>query len=73
MATRDMTEAQYQAALKQYGFVDEGIMGYYRLPIPGKTVCVSSRNGGKRRRDKIAYLLEALAHEEAKLLRKRSS
>lgn len=65
--TRDLTKAQFDAMVKKLGFQPQGFMGYYRLPIPGKHYCVSAWNGGKRRRDQLAYLVEALAHEEARM------
>jgi hypothetical protein len=56
--TRDMTQRQFDEACAQLGFVAHGVMGYYRLPSPKNTVCVSIRNAGKRRRDQLAYLIE---------------
>lgn len=53
---RDMTKAEFQAALERGGFKAEGFMGYYRLPIPDLHTCVSIFNAGERRRDQIAYL-----------------
>lgn len=61
---RDMTKAQFQAALKRGRFKAEGFMGYYRLPIPGLHTCVSIFNAGERRRDQIAYLHAKLQERE---------
>lgn len=54
-----MSKAQYADALKRHGFVAEGFMGYYRMPIDGHHWCVSVLNAGLKatRRQKLAYLL----------------
>ena len=56
---RDLTRDQFLRRLDHYGFTPEGFMGYYRLP--GSSVCVSALNGGRRRRDQLAYLLAKLS------------
>ena len=60
---RDLTEAQFKTRCRESGFVPEGFMGYYRLPIPGHHLCVSIFNAGERRRDQLAYLHQRLASE----------
>jgi len=64
--TRDLTQAQFIAACRRYGFEPQ-LFGYYKL---GETpVCVHAPNAGPRRRDQLAYLLaeyeKAQEREEA--------
>lgn len=55
--TRDLTQKQFAEALAQHGFKSQGwVLGYYALPN-AQHVHVSALNGGKRRRDQLAYLL----------------
>ena len=56
---RDMTRPQFNAACERAGFIPQGFMGYYRLPLPERT-CVSIYNVGWRRRDQLAYLHASL-------------
>jgi len=55
MATtiRDLTKAQFDAALSRRGFKRE-FMGYVNV---GHGVSVYARNAGDRRRDQLAYLI----------------
>lgn len=62
MATRDMSEKQFKAALKRYGFSDVGYFGYVRLPPPS-TTSVSILNAGERHRDQLAWLLQEAKHD----------
>lgn len=55
MTTRDLTAAQFAAALKRHGFEPVGFLGYFRLP--GTRRYVSALNAGPRRRDQLAYLI----------------
>jgi hypothetical protein len=68
MASRDMTKQQFDEAIKRNGFEPQGFMNYYKLPIPGHHFSVSALNGGNRRRDQLAYLLEQLEIQTKKLL-----
>lgn len=63
--TRDLTRAQFQKAMRDNGWQIQGFMGYVRLNIPGRHVCVSVWNAGKRRRDQLAYLANEQAKAEA--------
>ncbi len=57
---RDMTQAQFLAALKRHGWSEAGFMGYVNMPLPGGgSMNVSKLNAGSRRRDQLAYLLKA--------------
>lgn len=60
---RDLTKEQYENQLKKLGFEKEWL-GYWKLPIGGASVCAA--NAGKRRRDRLDYLLKALEAEKAK-------
>lgn len=53
---RDMTKAQFDAALQRAGIV-RSFFGYYELP--GK-LHVYAANAGSRRRAQLAYLLSKL-------------
>lgn len=55
--TRDMSKKEFGAACERRGFEPEGVMGYYRLNLPGRHHCVSVYNAGDRRRDQLAYLI----------------
>jgi hypothetical protein len=55
-----MTKAQFDAAIKRYGFEPTGFLGYYRLPAPFSHVSVSVLNAGHNRRAQLAYLLREL-------------
>ena len=63
---RDMTQADFDAACAQYGFVKSGVLGYYRIT---PNVRVSIRNAGTRRRDQLAYLIQQRAKQEAEATR----
>lgn len=59
---RDMTERQFQDALKRHGMTDDGFMGYVNIPIsedPLSFVSVCRFNAGANRRAQLAYLLAA--------------
>lgn len=60
---RDLTQAQFDAECRRYGFERVGYLGYYRVPGE-RRVCVSVWNAGPRRRTQLAYLLKCLAKEE---------
>lgn len=66
---RDMTRREFEAACERRGFrrIPLG-MGYYALP--DTPVQVYARNGGRRRRDQLAYLIreheKVLAEETAR-------
>ena len=54
---RDMTEKQYLQALKNHGITREGFLGY--CSCKEKTpVQISERNGGTKRRERLAYLIQ---------------
>lgn len=57
MKTRDMTKAQFLAALQRHGMRWEGFMGYVNLGVPGRSICSSVYNAGMNRRAQLAYLL----------------
>jgi hypothetical protein len=61
MATRDISQAQFMAAIKSHGMSFEGFMGYVRIPHPSGNGAtnVSHLNAGSNRRAKLAYLLAA--------------
>lgn len=59
MTTRDMTRAQFLAALERHGMRPEGFLGYVDLGIPGHLIAVSRFNAGKNRRAQLAYLLRS--------------
>ena len=61
---RDMSREQFDTALKRRGFEPTGFLGYWRLPLAGRNHEVCAYNGGPRRRDRLAYLLRALAKAE---------
>lgn len=60
---RDISKTTYFAAMKKHGFVSAGFMGYWTLPIEGKTIQVSDWNAGDNRRAKLAYMLQELEQE----------
>ena len=65
--TRDLTKAQFDAAIARHGFKPLGFLGYYSLPEPNQRVSVSKFNAGDRRRAQLAYLLaEAERYEKEK-------
>lgn len=65
--SRDMTQKQFDAALKRHGMVDLGFMGYVRIksPVRDAATNVSAWNAGDRRRDQLAYLIKAKDRYEA--------
>lgn len=54
MASRDMSERQFLAALKKRG-MRPALMGYVRVT---ESTAVYRYNAGERRRDQLAYLIE---------------
>ena len=56
--SRDMSAAQFKAALKRNGMAPE-FAGYVKVATTanGSALSVYARNAGPRRRDQIAYLL----------------
>ena len=52
--TRDMTQKQFETALKKNGISPRGFLGYHTV-CKGVSVC--ALNAGSRRRDQLAYLL----------------
>ena len=60
---RDMTEQQFREALKRYGMVEAGFMGYVNINIPGHHLEVSKLNAGSNRRAQLAYLLKCRDRE----------
>lgn len=67
MTPRDMSKAQFLAALERYGMKPEGFMGYVDLGIPGHRYCCSIFNAGTNRRAQFAYLLKMRDNELARL------
>lgn len=63
---RDISRKRYLEKMQAHGFTREGIMGYWRLPIPGRYIMVSDLNAGDRYRTKLAYMLKKLAQETEK-------
>lgn len=61
---RDLSRAQFIAKAKALGFAPE-FMGYWKLPTPNEYVSICSLNGGKRFRDRLAYLVAANARHIA--------
>lgn len=57
-AQRDMTDAQFRAALTRHGMTPQGFMGYVDVGLPNHRLHVSGWNAGDRRRDRLAYLLQ---------------
>ena len=55
---RDMSEKQFRKKLEAMGFENSYFMGYWRLPKPLNNVSVSGWNGGRSRREQLAYLIE---------------
>lgn len=49
--SRDLTQKQFDKKCDEYGFIKQPFLGYYNLGIPGKHICSSIWNAGKRRRD----------------------
>lgn len=64
---RDLSRAQFEAKAAKEGFEGHGIMGYYKLPIPGHHICVSVWNAGERRRDQLNYLRRELRNTMKRL------
>lgn len=65
---RDMTKAQFAAALERHGMKPVGFMGYVELGIEGMRTSVSVHNAGTNRRNQLAYLFECKARYEAESL-----
>lgn len=53
---KDLSKSQYIAAMRKAGWVPE-FMGYWSLTGHATSVC--ALNGGPRRRDRLAYMLQA--------------
>ena len=53
---RDMTTPQYITALKKHGFTNAHL-GYLYCPPPLNHIQIFAENGGKRLRDRLAYVL----------------
>ncbi len=53
---RDMTKKQFDEACEKHGFKREGFLGYYKVT---DTLSASILNAGPRRRDQLAYLINA--------------
>ena len=62
----DISQERYIAKMQAHGFVSDGVLNYWRLPIPGHSICVSDLNAGERRRTKLAYMLKQLSRYEKK-------
>jgi hypothetical protein len=64
---RDLTQAQFDAYVKKFGFEPTGFMGYYSLPKPNNHTQVSKFNAGDNRRAHLAYLIaQAKRYEKEK-------
>lgn len=63
---RDMTQAQFEAALKKHGFGPVSHFGYVSLPEPYRHISVSACNGGDTYRGMLAYLMQAWRREESR-------
>lgn len=66
MTPRDLSRRQFEARLLRAGFEPRDYFGYWRLPIPGRHLCVSEYNGGDQLRDRLAYMLRELERAEGK-------
>lgn len=65
--SRDMSLAQFKAALARHGMTPTGFLGYvtvFRKEGGGSTSCYPG-NAGKNRRAQLAYLLREQAKAEA--------
>lgn len=62
--TRDMSQKEFAAACKRYGFVGPSFLGYYKLAPPFSHVHVCALNAGSRRRVQLANLLQYQARYE---------
>ena len=60
--SRDMTQKQFEAALKRNGIGPCKFMGYHKI---SKHASVSVWNAGDKRRDQLAYLIEQKRKHEA--------
>lgn len=64
--SRDMTAAQFEAALKRNGMERTGFMGYVCVHRSGKSSShVYPGNAGPNRRAQLAYLLREQARNQA--------
>lgn len=59
--TRDMSKAEFQKACSKHGFIPQGFLGYFRLPISGHNLNISILNAGANRRAQLAYLIRETA------------
>lgn len=66
MKRRDITKDQYREKMENHGFQRRPFLGYWQLPIEGRTVCVSDLNAGDNYRAKLAYMLSQLEQEKRK-------
>ena len=55
MMARDLTQKQFEAALKRNDIGPRKFFGYHDV---GHSVSVSALNAGDRRRDQLAYLIK---------------
>ena len=62
--THDLSRTQFVKMLTRRGFERVGFLGYWRLPLADRRICVSELNGGTRLRDRLAYLLKELDRRE---------
>ena len=60
---RDITQDQFRAKCKEYGFTPIGFMGYYKVT---ESLNVSVLNAGPKRRSQLAYLIQQRDKEIAK-------
>lgn len=70
---RDLTHLQFVAALEKHGFGQPEALGYVDLGIPGHHIAASILNGGRRRRDQLAYLERERRKQEKRLQGKRQA
>ena len=64
---RDMSKAQFEAALKRHGMKHAGFMGYVELGIEGSRLSVCRFNAGKNLRAQLAYLIQKKEDEQERL------
>lgn len=67
--TRDLTQAQFDAACKRRGFISSGFMGYYDV---GHNTSVSVLNAGHNRRAQLAYLIAQAKKAEKSFLKRQA-
>jgi hypothetical protein len=64
---RDMSEKQFQDALRRHGMKNAGFMGYVEMGIEGHRLSVCRYNAGNNRRAQLAYLLRKQQEEEERI------